>query len=401
MERLLAAMGDPALRVRLPGGDEVGAAPERALGTVWLRDRGAVLRALLDPELQFGELYTAGRLVVEGDLVSLLASALRSDADQGWLRRILPKRLLEGVSRHDRRAATQNARHHYDVSNEFYRLWLDERMLYTCAYFPRPDASLEEAQLAKMDHVCRKLALRPGERVVEAGSGWGSLAVHMARYYGVRVRAYNVSAEQVAWSREQAEKQGLADRIEFVLDDYRAARSPCDAFVSVGMLEHVGPQCYGELGRVIDRCLTSEGRGLVHTIGRARPQALNRWMVKRIFPSARPPSISEMMALFEPNGFAVLDLENLRLHYEQTALHWLRRFEGAWREIEALVGAERARAWHLYLAGTAASFRASTVQLYQVVFARTASAALPWTRAHLYTGEADGFVARRETGGAD
>jgi cyclopropane-fatty-acyl-phospholipid synthase len=164
------------------------------------------------------------------------------------------------------------------------------------------------------------------------------------------------------------------------------------------MLEHVGPACYGELGRVIDRCLAPTGRGLIHTIGRARPQGLNRWMVKRIFPHARPPSISEMMGIFEPNGFAVLDLENLRLHYERTALHWLRRFEAARSEIDALVGAERARAWHLYLAGTAASFRASTVQLYQVVFARAASAAIPWTRAHLYTGEPDGFACHRETG---
>lgn len=399
-ERLLAAMGSPALRIRLPGGREVGAPRERALGTVCLHDRGAVLRALLDPELQFGDLYTEGRLTVEGDLVELLTAALRADVDRGWLRRLLPKRLLEGIARHDPRAAARNARHHYDVSNDFYRLWLDERMVYTCAYFPRPDASLEEAQLAKLDHVCRKLALRPGERVVEAGSGWGSLALHMARYYGVRVRAFNVSAEQVAWSREQAEKQGLSERVEFVLDDYRAARGPCDAFVSVGMLEHVGPECYAELGRVIDRCLTREGRGFVHSIGRARPQALNRWMAKRIFPNAHPPAISEMMEVFEPNGFVVLDLENLRRHYEQTALHWLRRFEAARREAEALVGAERARAWHLYLAGTVASFRAATVQLYQVVFARAASHAIPWTRAYLYTGEADGFAARREAGGA-
>ncbi|MDX1650563.1 MAG: cyclopropane-fatty-acyl-phospholipid synthase family protein, partial [Myxococcota bacterium] len=270
MERLLAAMGDPDLRVRLPSGAEVGAPRERARGTVWLRDRGAVLRALLDPELQFGELYTAGRLVVEGDLVGLLEAALRAEGGAGWLRRLVPRRLVDGVLRQDERRAADNARHHYDVSNDFYRLWLDERMVYTCAYFPTPAATLEDAQLAKMDHVCRKLALRRGEHVVEAGSGWGSLALHMARYYGVTVRAYNVSREQVAWAREQAEKQGLAERVEFVLDDWRHARGPCDAFVSVGMLEHVGVSHYEELGRVIDRCLAPAGRGLVHTIGRAR-----------------------------------------------------------------------------------------------------------------------------------
>lgn len=391
VERLLLAMGDPDLRVRLPSGDEIGAPPERARGTVWLRDRRALLRALADPEMQFGELYTAGRLAVEGDLVSLLSSALRADAGQGWLRRLVPQRLIDGALRQDERRATENARHHYDVSNDFYRLWLDERMVYTCAYFPTPEASLEEAQLAKMDHVCRKVALRRGEHVVEAGSGWGSLALHMARYYGVTVRAYNVSEEQVAWSREQAEKQGLAERVEFVLDDWRNARGPCDAFVSVGMLEHVGVAHYEELGGVIDRCLGPHGRGLVHTIGRARPQRLNRWMRRRIFPHAEPPSLGQMMRIFEPCGLVVLDVENLRRHYERTAAHWLARFEAAWGEVEALVGAERARAWHLYLAGTVASFRASTVQLYQAVFTRHGNDAIPWTRAYLYTGEEDGF----------
>lgn len=377
------ALGDPPLRLELADRSWLGPAPGEAVGTVRIADRRALLRLLLDAELAFGDLYSEGRLGLEGDLVEMLTLANRRPTSPG-LRSRLPRWLRDPRIRQDLGLAAQNARRHYDVSNEFYSLWLDERMVYTCAYFPTPEASLEEAQLAKLDHVSRKLRLRPGEEVIEAGCGWGSLALHMARWYGVRVRAFNVSHEQILWAREQAEKQGLADRVEFVEDDYRNIDGRCDAFVSVGMLEHVGPDHYEELGALIDRVLVPEGRGLIHTIGRSRPQRLNRWIVKRIFPNAHPPSLSEMMRIFEPRDFAVLDVENLRLHYERTALHWLRRYEENRRRIEALVSPETARAWHLYLAGTVSAFRAATMCLYQVVFSRAANDAIPWTRAHVY-----------------
>jgi cyclopropane-fatty-acyl-phospholipid synthase len=280
--------------------------------------------------------------------------------------------------------ATGNARHHYDVGNEFYALWLDARMLYTCAYFETPEASLEEAQLAKLEHVCRKLRLRPGQRVLELGSGWGALALHMAKAYGAEVRAFNVSREQVEWAREQAEKQGLASRVEFVLDDYRNATGRWDAFASVGMLEHVGPGNYEELGSVIERTLAPEGLGLIHTIGRSQPGPLNRWVATRIFPHAHPPSLSEMMRIFEPRDFAVLDVENLRRHYERTAEHWLARFRNNRRLIAERVPEQTVRAFELYLAGTVAAFRCATTCLYQVVFSRARNDAIPWTRADLY-----------------
>ena len=162
-----------------------------------------------------------------------------------------------------------NVGHHYDLGNDFYRLWLDRRMVYTCAYYATPEMSLDEAQEAKLDLVCRKLRLRAGERVVEAGSGWGALALHMARHYGVSVRSFNLSHEQVAYAREWARKDSLDDRVEFVEDDYRNVSGRYDAFVSVGMLEHVGPAHYEALGEVIDRSLPPDrGRGLLHFIGR-------------------------------------------------------------------------------------------------------------------------------------
>ena len=183
---------------------------------------------------------------------------------------------------------------HYDLGNEFYQLWLDREMLYTCAYFPTPDCTLEAVQIAKMDLVCRKLQLRPGKRVVEAGCGWGSLALFMAKEYGVRVRAFNVSKAQIAHARARALSEGLADRVEFIEDDYRNVQGTYDAFVFVGMLEHVGLPDYLTLGHVINRSLTEQGRGFLHFIGRNQPMPLNAWTRKRIFPGAYPPTLREV-----------------------------------------------------------------------------------------------------------
>ncbi len=387
---LLDRLEDVPVRVALWDGRELGAPADRAVATLRLADRGALLRLLYDVELEFGELYREGRLDVEGDLVGLLRGVFATREQYGLAAKLVPRRLLWGVSRNDERAARANARHHYDVGNDFYQLWLDERMVYTCAYFPQPSVGLEEAQLAKLDHVCRKLALRPGEEVIEAGCGWGALALHMARWYGVRVRAWNVSREQIAFAREQAEKQGLQDRVEFVEDDYRNVAGRCDAFVSVGMLEHVGKQHYPELRRVIDRCLARDGRGLIHTIGRTRAGRLARWIERRIFPNAYPPTLSDMMEIFEPD-FAVLDVENLRRHYALTLRHWLARFEATRARGTELVGPENARTFHLYLAGSIAAYEAGSLELFQVLFTRIDNSRFPWTRARLHGADADGF----------
>jgi cyclopropane-fatty-acyl-phospholipid synthase len=244
--------------------------------------------------------------------------------------------------------------------------------------------SLEVAQVAKLDHVCRKLRLRPGESVVEAGCGWGALALHMARQYGVRVRAFNISREQIAYARDRAGREGLANRVEFVEDDFRAIAGQYDAFVSVGMLEHVHPRNYGALGRVIQRVLRPAGRGLIHSIGRDRPGRLDAWVERRIFPGALIPSLAEFMQVFEPQGLQVLDVENLRPHYARTLSCWLERFEHASDEVERRYGPEFVRMWRLYLVGSMVSFQAGPMQLYQVVFAPPENNDLPWTRDHVY-----------------
>jgi cyclopropane-fatty-acyl-phospholipid synthase len=281
---------------------------------------------------------------------------------------------------------------HYDLGNDFYAQWLDPELVYTCAYFERPEVGLEEAQVAKLDLVCRKLALRPGETVVEAGCGWGALARHMARRYGVRVTACNLSREQVAWARRRAALEGLADRVEYLEADYRELRGRFDAFVSVGMLEHVGLRSYGDLARTIDRCLDPRrGRGLLHFIGRDAPRPLNAWIRRRIFPGAYPPTLDQVVRLvLRPARLGAVDVENLRRHYALTLDHWRRRYEAAVAAGRVGFDERFRRAWRLYLAGSQAAFLTGALQLFQLTFARRADDALPWTRASLYRTQADG-----------
>jgi len=278
----------------------------------------------------------------------------------------------------------ENIHHHYDIGNEFYTLWLGSTMAYTCAYFPTPEATLDEAQFAKMDHVCRKLRLQPGESVVEAGCGWGTLALHMARRYGVRVRAFNISHEQIVYARERAQREGLGARVEYVEDDYRNIHGTYDAFVSVGMLEHVGVSNYTSLGQVVHRSLGGRGRGLIHSIGRNYPAPLQPWIEKRIFPGAYPPTLSEMAPIFEPWNLSILDVENLRLHYAQTLRYWLALYEGAAARVREMFDEKFVRMWRLYLAGSMSAFTTGTLQLFQVVFAPGESNDIPWTRAYMY-----------------
>ncbi len=384
LRRLLELSGHPPLRFLLWDGATVaprGAAPEC---TLRLRDRGALWRILAYPEYQFPEMYAQGRLEVEGNLERLMEILQRARRDIGA--RSLRQRLLAALFRPhpgSLRAARENIHHHYDLGNDFYRLWLDEEMLYTCAYYPEAATTLEEAQRAKMELVCRKLRLRPGERVVEAGCGWGALALYMARHHGVRVRAFNISRAQLEWARERAAGEGLEDRVEFVEGDYREIRGHYDAFVSVGMLEHVGQEQYPRLGAVMDAALEPHGRGLIHTIGSLHAAPMNTWIERRIFPGARPPTLDQMMDLFAPRGFSVLDVENLRLHYAWTLHDWLERFEAHRDAVRERFGETFVRAWRFYLASSEAAFVTGNLQLYQVLFSRNGYNELPRTRAYM------------------
>jgi cyclopropane-fatty-acyl-phospholipid synthase len=382
---LLKLAGNPPVTVGLWDGRVVSAGGPDPVAHLVIRDRRALLRMFLSPDVGFGDSYADGLIEVEGDLVQFLESVYRAlgAAPPGVLRTVL-MRWVNRPRPNSLATARDNIRHHYDIGNDFYRLWLDERMVYTCAYYRSASATLEEAQIAKLDHVCRKLRLEPGLSVVEAGCGWGALALHMARHYGARVMAYNISRQQLAYAREQARAQGLEDRVTFVEDDYRNITGRFDRFVSVGMLEHVGPEHYQALGRVIHRTLEPDGLGLIHTIGRNSPRPNNAWTERRIFPGSRPPSLSEMARIFEPWDFSVLDVENLRRHYARTCQDWLGRFDRVADRVEQTFDRRFVRMWRLYLAGSVSAFSTGSLQLFQVVFAPGASNAVPWTRYHVY-----------------
>jgi cyclopropane-fatty-acyl-phospholipid synthase len=396
IRRQMATLGDPPVTMVIGNSCEVHPATGKPVGTVRVRDRRTLLHLFVHPELHFGDSYSAGNIEIEGDLARVMDSVFRclarsSKAGPGsaWRAAMFNRPRSNTLS-----GSKENIHEHYDIGNDFYRLWLDEKMQYTCAYFPGPAVTLEEAQTAKMDHVCRKLMLRPGERVVEAGCGWGTFALHMAKHYGVRVKAYNISHQQIISAREQAKAEGLDGRVEFIEDDYRNITGKFDAFVSIGMLEHVGTRYYRELGKIIGRSLKEEGRGLIHSIGRNRAGLMNPWIERNIFPGAYMPTLREMMEIFEPAGFSILDVENLRLHYARTLEHWLTRFEGAKDRIGAMYDQKFIRAWRLYLAGSIASFTAGDLQLFQVLFAHPNKNDLPWTREHQYAGN----DSRREHG---
>jgi len=398
----LSAIGDPPVTLSLWNGEAVSTAksPDENI-QIHIRSRRTLWRILSNPFYQFPEAYCTHDVDIDGDLEQLMClvgrSAARDPSKSRWFNFV--SQVLHLPHRNSLSGSRDNIHRHYDLGNDFYRLWLDENLLYTCAYFEDPTTSLEQAQCAKMDHVCRKLALRPGESVIEAGCGWGGFALHMARNYGVRVRAFNISQEQVKEARQRARAAGLEDRVEFILDDWRNITGKCDVFASIGMLEHVGTVNYRELGDVIDRCLSPEGRGLIHSIGRNRRQPLDTWTERRIFPGAYPPSLGEMSPIFEPHELSVLDVENLRLHYAETLRHWLTRYEQSVEQVQRMYDARFVRSWRMYLASSVAAFDSGSLQLFQILFARPLQNRIPITRAHHYRHLFNGVECPTEQGG--
>lgn len=387
INQVLDTVGRPELKIIAWNGKTVYGEHKQNVPVVTLCDRASLLRLIIDPEMSFGDLYSNGRIRFEGNLSGLLIDSFGRMSDYGTGNKI--RRVIKGALHHTigntLSRAKDNIYHHYDLSNDFYKKWLDtEAMQYTCAYFPEDNMTLEQAQTAKLHHICRKLQLKPGDTVVEAGCGWGGLARFMAMHYGVTVNAYNISREQIAFAKNKAQEMGLADKITYVEDDYRNIKGKYDVFVSVGMLEHVGTDNFKTLGDVINRCLKPDGRGLIHSISRNQPGQMSSWIERRIFPGGYAPALSEMMDIFEHHDFSVWDVENLRLHYARTLEHWLQRFEEHEGEVADMFDESFVRAWRLYLCGSIASFVSGTNGLFQVLFARGDCNDVPSSRAYIY-----------------
>ena len=384
--RALEAVGNPPLAVQL-GDRMLTAEHTRTLpARVVIKDSRTLMSLALDPLFQFGEAYTDGRIEVTGDLAEVLSMILQAQTRNGGRRSLLDRSFSNGhyINRNTLVGSRNNIHHHYDLGNDFYRLWLDDELVYTCAYFPTKTDTLDHAQRAKMELICRKLRLKPGETVVEAGCGWGALALYMAKHYGVRVHAFNISREQIEHARWRVREEGLEDRVCFVEEDWREIHQPCDAFVSIGMLEHVGAVNYVKLGEVIGRCMNTNGRGLIHSIGQTHVKPLNPWIERRIFPGAYPPTLGQIVGILEPNDLAVLDVENLRLHYAMTLKHWHNRFEAAVDKVTDQFDEAFVRMWRLYLVGSMVAFESGSLHLFQVLFSRDCNNAISWTRGEIY-----------------
>jgi len=387
---LLRAIRAGQLRLTFPGGRVECYGAGAPVVAVRLTDPDLPRRLLMNPELALGEGYMANTLQIDGDdLRGFLTLIIRS-AEGGTLPR--PLALIRGFRKGIKRLrqaiplakAVQNVAHHYNITDDFYRLFMEEDMQYTCAYYREPGMSLEAAQAAKMDHIAAKLLLKPGMRVLDIGCGWGGLALRLAARHGVHVTGVTLSPVQLAAARRRADAMGLSDRVEFRLQDYRAVPDRFDRVVSVGMMEHVGQPQYATYYKKICDILQPEGVALIHFIGRSSgPSALSPWFQKYIFPGGYAPAFSEVIPAIETSGLVMADLEVWRGHYEQTLQHWQQRFEATLPQTRALFDEAFVRMWRYYLISAELSFTEMKQVLFQVQLTR-ARLGTPATRDYLY-----------------
>ncbi|WP_443749326.1 class I SAM-dependent methyltransferase [Asticcacaulis solisilvae] len=361
--------------------------------TMRLHRKDTAARILADPYLAFGEAYMNGDLTVEnGTLWGLLDVIGRNlnniPAPPPWMR--LWHRVLQAVATYNTVAASRrNVAHHYDLPDEMYRAFLDTDRQYSCAYFPRPGMSLEEAQMAKKRHLIAKLDLRAGQRVLDIGCGWGGLALEIAQAADVEVTGITLSNEQLEVARRRAEAAGLARRVQFELIDYRELDDRFDRIISVGMFEHVGPANYDTYFAKIRNLLSDDGIAVVHSIARCGTRGgSNSWIQKYIFPGGYIPSLSQVTQSTERTFLWITDVEILRLHYAETLKAWRERFMAHRDEMAGLYDERFVRMWEFYLASCEMNFRHGDLMVMQVQLARRIDA-VPLARDYMFDGERD------------
>lgn len=354
-----------------------------------LRDPSTAWRIARNPALNVGETYVDGSLTIEtGTLLGFLNLLLVNS--QAW-NDSLTGRLyyrLENLCRtpsvlNRARQSRRNVKYHYDLSDELFSLFLDADRQYSCAYYRSDDDDLDTAQLAKKQHITAKLDIHPGQHILDIGSGWGGLALYIARHYPVRVTGLTLSDEQFRHSNERARQLGLGDRVSFKLLDYRKAGGVYDRIVSVGMFEHVGRPYFSTFFRQISSLLTPDGVALVHSIGLQTPPApINPWLGRHIFPGAYLPALSQITPILESRRLWLTDVENLRLHYASTLAAWRQRFESNRDRVERLYDERFCRMWDFYLQSCEAGFRWSGLTVFQLQLTKSIDA-LPVTRDYM------------------
>jgi cyclopropane-fatty-acyl-phospholipid synthase len=346
------------------------------------------------PDLMFGEAYMDGQLMPEGctiaDVLEVLLSNLGASRPPSLMRldRSIRHWLRRLAQFNPAGRARKNVAHHYDLNAGLYDLFLDSDRQYSCAYFEHPKMTLEAAQAAKKRHIAAKLRFdRPGLKVLDIGSGWGGLALDLARNFKADVLGVTLSTEQLALARTRAASIGLAERCRFELKDYRAVEGPFDRIVSVGMFEHVGVNYYDAFFGKVRELLAPNGIALLHTIGRVDgPGATNPWIARYIFPGGYTPALSEIAASVERSGLYITDVETLRLHYAETLKEWRARFRKNWAKAAALYDERFCRMWEFYLAGSEMTFRYDHLVVFQIQLARGVDV-LPRTRDYMVDSE--------------
>ncbi len=374
------------LRVRWPGGalelgDGLGPPVE-----VLINSNRWVRRIVANPSLSIGEAYMAGGLVVTEGTLQQLVDLIGQNAKYRPLKHMsvfsswwLDRR----IKANSRAAASKNVTHHYDLNEAFFRLFLDDDLQYSCAYFMDPDYSLDDAQITKKQRLMTKLLLAPGQRVLDIGCGWGGLALSMAANADVKVEGITLSREQLEAAKKRAAAQGLGRKVRFDLRDYRDVTEPFDRVVSVGMLEHVGRKNFDDYFGKIAEVLKDDGVAVVHAIGRADgPAPTEPWIAKYIFPGGYIPALSEVLAAVERSGLMVADIEIMRLHYAQTLQHWTERFLAHRDQAQRMYGERFCRMWEFYLAISELAFRYRGHMVFQLQLAKHPDT-VPTTRGYL------------------
>jgi cyclopropane-fatty-acyl-phospholipid synthase len=386
---------DLPFRIRFWDGSTIG--PEEAPATIVVRTPQALRRVATAPgELGLGRAYVTGEIDLEGDLEAILAigdrrpefrlgaagwvRALRTVGAAGALRPIRlpppPEEARLRGRRHTRQRDAAAISHHYDISNDFYRQVLGPTMTYSCAYFASPHSTLEQAQTDKHELICRKLRLREGERILDVGCGWGTLAIHAAARFGVSVVGVTLSEKQAELAGKRVAEAGVGDRVQVRLQDERDVDDgPYDAITSVGMFEHVGAERLGEYFAHLHGLLRPQGRLLNHGISRPpgnRPRFARRSFIDRyVFPDGELHEVGAVVSEMQRCGFEVRDLESLREHYALTLRRWVTNLEATQAEAIALVGEGRYRVWRLYMAAAARNFEAGRTQVHQILAVRS------------------------------
>jgi cyclopropane-fatty-acyl-phospholipid synthase len=365
-----------------------------------IKSPSAVRRILLNPRLGMGETYLDGGVTVDDDDIMGFVEIIRRNnpwenggeiGDPKPLKKLLGQLARPLMQLNSLANSRSNVAHHYDVSNDFYRLWLDEDMQYSCAYWTEADDTLDRAQLTKKAHIAAKLALQPGQKVLDIGCGWGGMALYLNKVAGVEVLGITLSEEQLKLARERAEATGVSDKVKFELLDYRvlAQQSPgtFDRIVSVGMFEHVGVPQFDTFFRACANLLKDDGVMLLHTIGRlGKPGATDAFTRKYIFPGGYIPALSETLAASEKVKLIHSDIENLRLHYALTLREWYTRVRANRENIVAQYGDRFYRMWIFYLAGATAAFESGGMCNYQIQYVRNRRI-LPITRDYIADAE--------------